>query len=47
MVSDPEGTFDAQARLAPTSNILLIAAGSGQYWLSAARTQVSLEWVRA
>lgn len=29
MVSDPDGTFDAQARLGRASNILLIAAGSG------------------
>ena len=32
MVSDPEGTFDAQSRLTATSDILLIAAGSGKHF---------------
>lgn len=31
MLSDPEGTFDAFSKLTPTSDVLLIAAGSGQY----------------
>ena len=30
MVSDPDGTFDAQTQLASASNVLLIAAGSGE-----------------
>lgn len=30
VVSDPEGTFDAPNRLAPASDILLLAAGSGK-----------------
>lgn len=30
VVSDPEGTFDAANRLAPASDILLLAAGSGK-----------------
>ena len=33
MVSDPEGTFDAQAKLAPACDVLLVAAGSGGYYI--------------
>lgn len=30
MLSDPDGTFDAQTKLARASSMLLIAAGSGE-----------------
>lgn len=34
LLSDPEGTFDAVSKLTPATDVLLIAAGSGQYPLA-------------